>query len=280
MIRLTAEEILNSRGYHAAETVLSNGLETYRHTHEFYEIFITKEGEMYHCCNRRRDLLPQNTLCLVKPEDVHSFQRGQCKSVYFMNLAFSRELFEKGQSVWQQFCGGNVEAAGSLVTLPGSLSQAVSSRILYLMKHMAGEGEIPWENIVLGILLDALTCLQKLKTSRESVPGWLEAACHEMQKKENYMAGLKRFVEVSGKSQEHLNRMMKQHYGRTPTEYMNSIRLEQAAFLLRTTDEGVLNIMLECGFNNVSYFNQRFKEEYGITPTRYRQFNRLVVNPV
>ena len=61
---------------------------------------------------------------------------------------------------------------------------------------------------------------------------------------------------------------------------MNSIRLEQAAFLLRTTDEGVLNIMLECGFNNVSYFNQRFKEEYGITPTRYRQFNRLVVNPV
>ncbi|MFQ7550680.1 MAG: helix-turn-helix domain-containing protein [Blautia marasmi] len=41
---------------------------------------------------------------------------------------------------------------------------------------------------------------------------------------------------------------------------MNTIRLEQAAMLLRTTEESVLDIMLECGFNNVSYFNQRFRE--------------------
>lgn len=65
----------------------------------------------------------------------------------------------------------------------------------------------------------------------------------------------------------------------TPTAFLNTIRLEQAAMLLRTTEESVLDIMLECGFNNVSYFNQRFREGFGITPTRYRQFNRLAVNP-
>ena len=132
---------------------------------------------------------------------------------------------------------------------------------------------------LLGVLLDSFTCLQKQKNSREIIPGWLESACHEMQKKENYQEGLKRFVELSGKSQEHLNRVMKKYYKMTPTAFLNTIRLEQAALLLRTTEESVLNIMLECGFNNVSYFNQRFREGFGITPTRYRQFNRLAVNP-
>lgn len=107
MVKLTAEEILNTRGYHAAETVLSNGVETFRHTHEFYEIFITMEGEVFHHCNQHGTLLFQNTLCLVKPEDVHSFQKGQCNSVHFMNLAFSKDLYERGQSIWQQFYRGN-----------------------------------------------------------------------------------------------------------------------------------------------------------------------------
>lgn len=279
MVKLTAEEILNTRGYHAAETVLSNGAETFRHTHEFYEIFITMEGEVFHHCNRHGTLLFQNTLCLVKPEDVHSFQKGQCNSVHFMNLAFSKELYERAQSIWQQFYGGEPEKMEDFVNLPGSLSQSVASRILYLMRHMVHLGEIPGEDIILGVLLDSFTCLQKQKNSREIIPGWLESACHEIQKKENYQEGLKRFVELSGKSQEHLNRVMKKYYKMTPTAFLNTIRLEQAALLLRTTEESVLNIMLECGFNNVSYFNQRFREGFGITPTRYRQFNRLAVNP-
>lgn len=280
MVKLTGEEILNTRGYHAAETVILNNFETFQHTHEFYELFITIEGEVYHHCNQQKTLLFQNSLCLVKPEDVHCFRKGQCKSVHFMNLAFSREIYEKAQYIWREFYGGLPEKMEDYVNIPGNLSQSTASRILYLMKCMVHEGEIPGDKIILGILLDSFTFLQNQKANREIIPGWLESVCHKMQRTENYQIGLERFVELSDKSQEYLNRVMKKYYGMTTTAYLNAIRLEEAAFLLRTTDESVLNIMLECGFNNVSYFNQRFKEGYGITPTRYRQFNRLAVNPV
>ena len=73
--------------------------------------------------------------------------------------------------------------------------------------------------------------------------------------------------------------MMKRYYKTTPTAYINSLRLEEAGLLLRTTEKSVLAIMLDCRFQNVSYFNQRFKEEYGIPPARYRKINRLIVNP-
>ncbi len=279
MVKLTAEEILSARGYHAAETVLLSSAETLRHTHEFYEIFIMKEGEVYHCCNQREELLTQDMLCLIKPEDVHSFRKGKCKSAHFMNLAFSIEAYEKSKKIWQEFYGGQSEHLAEYVRLPASLGQSLILKMMYLMKNMVHEGDIPPEGMIQEILTETFIYLEHQKTSREVIPSWLEKACQGMGLKENYLEGMERFVELSGKSQEHLTRMMKKYYGKTPSAYINAIRLEQTAALLRTTDESILNIMLECGYNNVSYFNQRFKEEYGVSPTRYRQANRLVVNP-
>lgn len=279
MERLTEKEILGARGYHAAETILLNEAETYRHTHEFYELFMINEGEVYHRCNQYERLLLPDTVCLVRPSDIHSFRKGNCKSVHFVNLAFSIELYEKCQSIWKQFYGGKEEQMEDCVRLSGGLSQALCLRIMYLMKCMAYSTDILTIDIIQGILTDSFTYLQYQKNNREIIPGWLEKTCRDMRKKENYQAGIKRFVELSGKSQEHLNRMMKKYYTMTPSAYLNSVRLERTAILLRTTDESILDIMMECGYNNVSYFNQRFKEAYGISPGRYRKLNRSVVNP-
>lgn len=279
MEKLRAKEILGSRGYHAAETVLLNEQETFRHTHEFYEIIIMSEGEVYHLCNQETDLMVENSLYLVKPEDVHNFRKGKCKAVHFLNLAFSKENFEKVKNIWQKNCGGHVEELQRHVKLPGNLAGSLVSRILYLMRCMPHECEVPGKEILFGILLDCFICLKNQKTSQEMIPDWLRYVCMEMRKKENYTEGLYKFVELSGKSQEHLTRMMQRYYKTTPAAYLNDVRLEQAALLLRTTENSVLDIMLKCGYNNVSYFNQRFKEKYGTTPSRYRKSNRLVVNP-
>lgn len=279
MEKLRAKEILGNRGYHAAETVFLNNQETFRHTHEFYEILIMSEGEVYHLRNQRKEFLVQNSLCLVKPDDVHSFQKGQSKSAHFLNLAFSIENFEKVWNIFQKNCEGRNDELKSHVRIPGGLAQALSSKIMYLMRCMIQEGEIPAKELLMGILLESFIYLKNQKTSQEMIPDWLEYVHDEMRKKENYMEGISRFVELSGKSQEHLIRMMKKYYKITPSAYLNYIRLEQAALLLRTTENNVLDIMLRCGYNNVSYFNQRFKEEYGTSPSRYRKFNRAVIDP-
>ncbi len=279
MVKLTDKEILGDRGFHAAETVILNDQETFRHTHEFYEVFITREGNVYHHWNKNEELIYQNTLWLIRPEDVHSFRKGTSKSVHFVNLAVSRKSYEKAYMIWENFCGGREEEIKSHVRLQGNLGQSIVSRIMYLISCMTSEEEIPADSIILSLLLDTFSCLQNEKGDSEMIPAWLEAAYHAMRKKENYLEGLERFIELSGKTQEHLTRMMKKYYGKTPTAYINTLRLEEAALLLRTTEESVLEIMLDCGFNNVSYFNQRFKEEYGIPPARYRKINRLIVNP-
>jgi len=56
----------------------------------------------------------------------------------------------------------------------------------------------------------------------------------------------------------------------SPTKYRNRVRTDKAALLLRSSDESVMNIAVECGFNSDIYFRKVFKELTGCTPLEYR----------
>lgn len=61
-------------------------------------------------------------------------------------------------------------------------------------------------------------------------------------------------------------------------DYINRLRIERACMLLAGTDEPVIKIALDCGFENISYFNRRFKQHTGLTPLQYRnETNRFVL---
>ena len=55
------------------------------------------------------------------------------------------------------------------------------------------------------------------------------------------------------------------------TEYLNHIRLQQAAFQLQYTDNTILSVCNNVGFSSVSYFNKLFKQTYGISPKAFRK---------
>ena len=59
----------------------------------------------------------------------------------------------------------------------------------------------------------------------------------------------------------------------TPLEYVIHYRIEQAAAMLTATDMPIMDIAMECGFNNYSYFIRTFKQLRGETPKQYRQIN-------
>lgn len=60
----------------------------------------------------------------------------------------------------------------------------------------------------------------------------------------------------------------------TPMNYVNFYRMEQAAFLLESTDMNITEIAANCGFWESSYFTKVFKKFKGITPHNYRRSQR------
>lgn len=59
-------------------------------------------------------------------------------------------------------------------------------------------------------------------------------------------------------------------FGISFINYLNHFRIEKACVLLLTTDMPVINVGLEVGFTNFSYFIRIFKRLMDVTPKQYR----------
>lgn len=71
-------------------------------------------------------------------------------------------------------------------------------------------------------------------------------------------------------SEGHFCRIFKQYFKRTPIDYLNYYRITRAARLLEETEQKVLEVAMEVGFDNLSYFIGTFKHYMGVTPSKYR----------
>ena len=64
-------------------------------------------------------------------------------------------------------------------------------------------------------------------------------------------------------------------FGTTLIDYLTNHRVSHAQRLLATTDEKIVDVAFNSGFNSISRFNDAFKRACGCSPRTYRQQHRL-----
>jgi AraC-like DNA-binding protein len=77
-----------------------------------------------------------------------------------------------------------------------------------------------------------------------------------------------------GYSQNYFSRRFIAETGMPPTAFIRTVRLENAAEMLRETDMSISSIALACGFTTTKYFTHCFRELYNITPGQFRNANQ------
>jgi AraC family cel operon transcriptional repressor len=257
---------------------------TYIHWHDFYEIFLITKGSLFHFINGTKHLLEAGTLCFVRPSDIHYYENDRNQPAELLNLAFPQRTLK----ALFDYLGDGLEA-DPLLRSPMPPTRLIGSYHVEIIKERLNEitvipgfrkKQIKAE--VRALLADLFISYFSVRPeiSPTSVPGWLEELADEMRNKDNFTQGLTRLYELSGKSPEHLTRMVKKHFGKTPTEWINEMRLQYAANLLAHTDETIVTISLEAGFENLSHFYHRFRDRFQSTPARFRKENRKIVIPI
>ncbi len=68
----------------------------------------------------------------------------------------------------------------------------------------------------------------------------------------------------------YLHRVFRKHTGTTPTDYLNTLRMEKATMLLGSTDIPIAEIADYVGVSSRQYFHLLFKKHTGQTPADYR----------
>lgn len=91
--------------------------------------------------------------------------------------------------------------------------------------------------------------------------------------RENYKEKI-RICDLAGlinRNEQYFCRFFKKAIGRSPIEYVNEYRIRQARRLLDQTDLSVMEVCLECGYNNLGNFLREFRRHTDTTPLQYRK---------
>ena len=246
------------------------------HCHDYYEFFMVKQGDAHHIVNEQYQILSEGNLLFIRDFDYHDYKRADNKYFEFLNLAVSAEMMN---SVFE-YLGEDFPKEKFLNSpMPPMVTLPVTERekFFYRLNELNQTGDAKTVRLKLKTLLvDIFTnyfLIYSAKTSK--VPLWLEMTYEKMKNPKNFIAGVDRMYEISGRSREHLCRSLKEHYNTTPSALVNDLRLEYCANLLINSNLSVTDICYSGGYDNLSWFYKVFCNKYGITPSKYRK-NKIV----
>ena len=244
------------------------------HYHDYYEIFIVLEGNAVHCVGDKRIRLQPHRAVLIRPTDTHDYICENKQPFSMLNITITADTVEE---LFRYLGEGFPSRALLTASLPPDilLSEREFARINQRMEHIRAidPADTEGRRSALRILLFELftRVFQHTATEESNAPAWLDTLCEQMEKNGNFASGTERMVALSGKSREHLARSMQRYKGMSPSEYVNDLRLNYIANMLRNSNHKIADIVYDSGFNNLSWASQLFKRKYGVAMGMFRK---------
>ncbi len=247
---------------------------TIQHSHEFAEIILVLNGKIYHRANGERQLLTQDSLVFVRPADVHGFEPAEESPCEMIFLAFQLELFLtlslylEEDTFLQKFTASVLPPT---FLLNGHEANELSTRMLSI--NIAGLTSSAKKIKIKILLADLFTQYfldENFALTEQRVPDWLDELCQKMRNPENFIKGLKRMQKLACCTPEHLCKSFRRYLDKSPTEFINELRINYAARLLADSHEEIGAVSYDLNFQSLSRFYHLFKKYYGVSPARYR----------
>jgi len=261
-----------NEAFHFARKSLATRFPEKAHDHDCFEVFLIESGKTDHWVNGVTQHLEPGQLAFLRPQDVHAFSADRTMGCQIINVMFRAETAAHLAKRYDSTIAGRYFDARSPLPEMHALGPARFARAINVAQQLqtAHRSLARIEEFLLVLtnrVADATSGVA------ESAPRWFAEACSAAQSQEVFCKGAAGFISAAGRSHEHVCRTCKAITGLTPSEYINQVRIEFAAHLLRS-DERAINAVVEaCGFENSSYFYRLFKGQYGTTPRQYRLKN-------
>ena len=249
------------------------------HTHTFYELFMITEGEIIHEVNGSFQKLTKGCVVFVRDSDIHRLQppKTTCK---WVNVIFSKNTFKS----LMRFLGHPdlektlLEPTGAPVVQLSETQTANCIKKLSLMHNISQKDNYFFKLEVRKQLLFIFSTFFIKSDERNFLPDWLDTLCAKMREFENCSVGTSRMYELNPRSKSHLIKSMKQYLDTTVSNFVNEQRLHFATDFLVNSNEPIIDIALDCGFNSINYFYRLFKKVHGISPNTYRKKFSTIAN--
>ena len=258
---------------------------TMPHSHDFVEVLLVSSGGLCHRINSETQKLEAGDICFLRPDDTHNFAPDeshakveilmfdfdavflQALCAYFGDDAFLRRT--------------NSPALPHVFRMDAAALSSLYNKLLRFNSPNSVADTVAGGSST-AIRAKALVCELYSKFfandpsppgGAERIPRWLEVLCNAMSAKENFTEGLPRLCALAYRSSGHVCKAFRKHLGKSPTEFINELRLNHAAWQLADTNTDILEIANDLNFQSLSRFYALFRKKYGVTPAAYRRMH-------
>lgn len=254
------------------------------HWHEEMEFARVSSGSLYYDIDQVRYTLREGDILLIAPDSLHSAHQLQQETAAVDSIVFHLHLagLETPDACTRRYVQPLRE--GSLrfapVLHPG---EALYEQVNACFGEMweCRNPELPYREPRFKSQVFSLISLLWQLSDTNALPlpsrtfrqyeDKLKQALAYIQEHYAEAITIKELADLCGFSQVHFMNIFKAALGSTCIEYLVEYRLARAALELQETDHSIMQIALDNGFPNTSYFNRAFKRQYQATPSVFRK---------
>lgn len=252
---------------HMARTVYRVGYTHPFHGHDFAEIYWVESGQLLQRGVRGEIELAAGDLIVVDPAFLHELSNPGRNTAVMINIAFPAQILQQLHDISPELDTWFLPSAGGCRTL--RLAQDDLEPLAQMAATLAHPDTDRIE--LVAFLLEIIRRLRKGAQSAKRLRPWLSELLTRLEQPAVLAGGLGELVRISGRTRQHLARVLKAELGVSPTELVASARMRYSAGQLRLSEKNVLTICHECGLSNPTHFYRLFKKTYGQTPNQYRR---------
>lgn len=239
------------------------------HSHTFYEVFWVETGHGEHLVNGHRHPLRSGDCVFIRASDCHGMRNAGDELFAWTNVTIRADAEARLRQAYEPDLGWwpwRREGLPHIAHLSPNQVEQLQEQAASLPLRRTRQIDQDW---FLASLMRVLVPPELAGGMR--APAWLLHAVRQTAGDVGQLqAGPAGLVALCGRCPEHVNRVVREHYGLTTTDLVRNLRLAHAARLLRFGERPILDIALDCGFTTLSYFYRCFVRQYRVTPRRYR----------
>ena len=227
------------------------------HIHTYYEIILYEPFIGNVTVNEKTVAVDSYTCIMVAPSDLHKIEVSTNTNAVFIKLKVAAEVLETDQP-YSSFILTQINKNDFLISIFNELlrnqhqSQYVSHLVNAVALQLIHRGEIS----------DYVEKCEKHRIATEAAK-----ILHEEFSSIITQDNVAKRISVSP---QYLSKIFKQVFDIGFSDYLNDIRLRNAAKQLVQSDKPITQICFECGYGNLSHFLRSFKGKFNLTPREYR----------
>lgn len=252
------------------------------HWHVEYEIIHVLRGTYFFSLDGREYELKTGTICFVRDGSLHGDGKKKTSCI-FESVVFNFDFLRSRGFAQDKFLHDVSHHAVAVKPFITDQQEDLYYALTNMFKAMKKKNP-GFELATTGSMLQFFGAVQEhdwftkdadVAVENQKRTDQLKSVMELIQTKYATPISLEDMASVAGMSPKYFCRVFKSMTHKSPIEYLNIFRIEQACWLLRSGNDELINIAYNCGFNDFSYFIRIFKKFKGTTPLKYRNQKEL-----